>query len=76
MHFDYDYEQYVNSDSGVEYEPTAVAGGPVVHTEDELCRSIGLSDAALLSGRGVCADSLIDCETGNSCEALYRIIPK
>lgn len=76
VHFDYDYEEYVNSDSGVEYEPTSVAGGPVVHTEDELCRNLGLSDAALLSGKGSRADSLIDCETGNSCDALYKLITK
>lgn len=76
LHFDYDYEQYVNSDSGVEYEPTAVAGGPVVHTEDELCRCLGLSDGALLTAKGAYADSLINCETGNSCAALYKILPK
>lgn len=76
IHFDYDYHHYINSDSGVEYDPREVCGGPVVFTEKELLETLAMDDNDLKKAKGRLADELIDLETGHSAQALYEMIPK
>lgn len=76
VHFDYDYQNYIDSDSGVEYDPRDVAGGPVVFTEGELLDVLAQKDDEILAQKGKLSAELINLETGHSRQSLFDMLPK
>lgn len=73
IHFTYDIEEYVRSDSGLAYDLADVAGGPVVQTEAELAKTV--DEVLTVSSdckRGARFAKLIEYERGCACEGVVR----
>jgi len=74
IHFAYDYQKYATMDSGVEYELSDIAAGPVVETEVELLSALTQSDDVLWNSRGKKADEPIAAESGYASERFAHLV--
>lgn len=74
IHFAYDFEEYTQKDSGVEYDLREIAVGPIVETEQELLETMRFSDDVILSKRALKWQEPIAYETGHASETLLKEI--
>ena len=70
IHFAYDFEEYTQRDSGVEYDLREIAVGPIVETEQELLETMRFSDDDISSKRALKWQEPIANETGHASETL------
>lgn len=72
IHFAYDFEEYTQKDSGVEYDLQDIAVGPIVETEQALIELMRLADDMLLAQRAPKWQEPIANETGHASEMLLK----
>ncbi len=72
IHFAYDFEEYTQKDSGVEYDLREIAVGPIVETERDLLATMRFSDEEILSKRASKWQEPISNETGQASEILLK----
>ena len=70
IHYVYDFKEYAERDSGVEYELRDIAVGPLVETEEQLLEILEETEDALLGCRGLFWQAPIEYEKGNAVRCL------
>lgn len=76
IHFAYDFKEYTEQDSGVEYELQGIAVGPIVESEQLLLQVISSSDTYLLSKRGTFWKEPLAYEQGKASTTLLEKVMK
>ena len=74
IHFAYDFEEYTQKDSGVEYDLRDIAVGPIVETEEALIEAMRLTGEMLLTKRALKWQDSIADESGKASEMLLKEI--
>lgn len=74
IHFAYDYEAYVNQDTGVTRDLSEVCAGPICRTQGELLNLLSQTDVSLLADRGGCFPEMVGCEQGRASAMLCERI--
>ena len=74
IHFTYDYDQFVNLDTGLCHDIRDYGGGPFAYTEDEFLKLMNQSDNELLAQRNSRTKTeQLAWEKGHACEGYYRL---
>jgi CDP-glycerol glycerophosphotransferase len=74
IHYVYDFKEYVERDSGVEYELRDIAVGPLVETEERLLDTLAQNDDIFLAQRGKDWTDPINRECGEAVISLINTL--